>query len=624
MINDTRIIALCTSRANDNETYNFISTLNSLLVKQNWRIFVYHICSDYYWSSEDLSPDAAVYELIDYDIVDAIIIMDERIKSSRITNNIINNANKHQIPVFLIDKQNPNCYNFYFDYENGFETVVRHIVEEHGIRSLHFMAGIKGNEFSDTRLEIFKKVLAENNIKFSDDMVSYGLFWADPAREATHRLVKKGNLPKAIICANDIMAINVCSVLEEYGYSIPRDILVTGFDGIDEVFFMEPQITTAKCDYENLAGKVYQVLLDHFLGWKADKDNKIIPEFKCGQSCGCNNKQSIKDVFYYKRMNTRFYRYQDDVKTLSNLSQRLQNNLDFRKISILLDDPVLEDISIYINQSCSDETKNTENLRKTNTFDEDFIVIHNSIDTSLDGEIIERQNVYKDIDKLFSREVPIIFNAIYSLDTLFGFIMFYYKQPTLTNFGKITQTVTSLSIGVGGYVNIRNQKYLRKQLEHIYKVDSLTGLLNRSGFEAEFAIIRETTIASHEYFTAILSDSDGLKYINDTYGHITGDKAIAAVATAIKEACPDKALCVRIGGDEIMAVIPGKCDIDEIVRRINLGIELFNARKEIPCSISTSLGTFRTHLPAEMNFDTFVSRTDKEMYEMKKLHHSNI
>ncbi|MCR5292360.1 MAG: substrate-binding domain-containing protein [Eubacterium sp.] len=115
------------------------------------------------------------------------------------------------------------------------------------------MAGFKGNPFSIQREEVFKKILADNNIPFDDSMISYGEFWADPTREATKEILKRDVIPDAIICANDIMAINVSAVLQDNGYRVPEDVMVSGFDGFEEVFYVSPKIATSSCDTTLLA-----------------------------------------------------------------------------------------------------------------------------------------------------------------------------------------------------------------------------------------------------------------------------------------------------------------------------------------------------------------------------------
>lgn len=106
-----------------------------------------------------------------------------------------------------------------------------------------------------------------------------------------------------------------------------------------------------------------------------------------------------------------------------------------------------------------------------------------------------------------------------------------------------------MSIGVSGYINAKNQKFLHRKIENFYKYDSLTGLLNRNGFNNEFEI----------------------------YGHIAGDKAILMIAQALKKACPEDALVVRIGGDEMLAVLEGKIERELICEKIQNDLRLSGA-----------------------------------------------
>lgn len=643
MLNGTKIVAVCTSRIHDGATFDFVNELNNLLVEQNCRVFVYHICSDFYWENLGISADSAIFDLIDYRVADAVVIMDEKVKSQKITDKIIQDAKSNNVPVLIIDKIHPDGISLCFDYKKGFEKIVRHVIEDHKVRRPHFMAGIKGNQFSEDRQDVFKQVIEENGISFDESMVSYGRFWANPTREAMYKLIEQGNLPEAIICANDIMAINVCAVLEEYGYCIPEDIIVTGFDGIDEIEFMRSPLTSARCDYVQMATKVYELLLDCFLGWNVPKEHWVIPSLIKNASCGCQEKQIVKDINFYNRMNTRFYRYQDDIKKLSDISQKMQNCDTLEEMSELLSDSVLDQLSILVNESCIDETKNTNDLGGDYKFENKFVLLHHAEDKTEDLKFITREDIYVTFERILDKKVPILFNAISTLDCLFGYICFYFNQPDLTNYGKVTQIVTSMTAGVSGYMNVKNQKYLHKKLEDIYKYDSLTGLLNRKGFNLEFPEVKEKVLKNNGSIIAVLSDLDRLKMINDTYGHVVGDRAIVEIANALKYACPEDALVVRLGGDEMFAVIsdiPENSDKSSDIKSLNkeerlLNIKLniyekvaqyldkFNRTGELECKISSSLGIYITDLSSEMNFDFLVQQADKKLYEQKEEHHKS-
>ena len=118
--------------------------------------------------------------------------------------------------------------------------------------------------------------------------------------------------------------------------------------------------------------------------------------------------------------------------------------------------------------------------------------------------------------------------------------------------------------------------------------------------------------------TVVLADLDGLKFINDCYGHGEGDVAISTVAAALRHACPPQALCVRFGGDEMLAVIAGDCDEAEIRNKLDSFLTARNAEYEKPYEISASVGIYASQNPGELDFEELIKTSDKLMYEEKQ------
>ena len=113
--------------------------------------------------------------------------------------------------------------NISMNYKNGFAEMVRHVVQAHGCRDIYMMAGIEDDHFSEERIEAYKHVLTENGIAINEKRIGYGQFWDKPAREVTKALLKEGNLPEAIVCANDNMAIAVSDELQKAGIEVIYD-----------------------------------------------------------------------------------------------------------------------------------------------------------------------------------------------------------------------------------------------------------------------------------------------------------------------------------------------------------------------------------------------------------------
>ena len=79
MLFGRKIIALCTARVYDAGHHRFIRVLNDNLTKFNYRLFIYTLNTDLYWNEEETCAEKKVYDLIPYDKIDGVIIMDEKI-----------------------------------------------------------------------------------------------------------------------------------------------------------------------------------------------------------------------------------------------------------------------------------------------------------------------------------------------------------------------------------------------------------------------------------------------------------------------------------------------------------------------------------------------------------------
>ena len=620
MLNGRRLIALCTSRIYDPYIFSFVETLNNKLNEADCSLLIFTLNSDLYWRENELTAERAVFDIIPYDMVDAIILMDERIKSHSIATRIISRARRHQLPVIVVDGHYRNTVSINFDYRSGFEAVTRHIIEHHHSKRPHMIAGIKGNPFSDERIDVFKRVLSENNTAFDDSMLSYGEFWAHPAREATLNILKRDVLPDAIICANDIMAINVCDTLTSNGIDVPEQIMVSGFDGYDEVFFTSPKITTALCNYVLLSEATVATTLKCLNKEKAD-NQLITPKLIENESCGCPSCLShSKSVL--NRFNDESYRYQDDIREMNRISTRMQTSESPTEMAACLNDPDMQDLYVVINKKCFNVNHNMLLDPPGSLLHREYCLIYDS--SQPDQKIKKVRSILplhwsdEAIEEFLSGHYPLVFNALDYMDKPLGFICYAYKNLDITNYAKACSITNTISMGIGGYINMRYQKMLSEKVDEMYIRDSLTKLYNRIGFYNIYNKLKASPKNLGKPITVIMTDLNGLKYINDNYGHASGDNAIATSAAVLKKACPKRAICARFGGDELFAVILGECNTKAILGRMETLFNDFNDNSGLPYSVISSAGSHTEILTPDFDLSEALKIADSKMYVMKR------
>ena len=113
------------------------------------------------------------------------------------------------------------------------------------------------------------------------------------------------------------------------------------------------------------------------------------------------------------------------------------------------------------------------------------------------------------------------------------------------------------AVFLGQLSAVTQNKLLMTQLEKMANTDGLTGLYNRSFLNRELNKVIDHANRFHSIcFTVMMIDMNGLKSINDTYGHEKGDDAITCIASMLKRVCRSTDIVSRLGGDEFSVLMP--------------------------------------------------------------------
>jgi len=155
--------------------------------------------------------------------------------------------------------------------------------------------------------------------------------------------------------------------------------------------------------------------------------------------------------------------------------------------------------------------------------------------------------------------------------------------------------------------------------------DELTGLLNRRGFfQFSYARLKYMRRSTDIIPTVMFMDMDGLKHINDTYGHKEGDTAIHVLAKILKETLREEDIIGRMGGDEfiVLSLIKSPNDGEALIKRIRDNLDEYNSKKLHPYIVSASIGCIVLEDMSNECFEAAVLSADSVMYEEKKIKRS--
>lgn len=150
------------------------------------------------------------------------------------------------------------------------------------------------------------------------------------------------------------------------------------------------------------------------------------------------------------------------------------------------------------------------------------------------------------------------------------------------------------------------------QIEYLSYHDQLTGLYNRRFYEEELS---RMDTPRNLPFSLIMGDVNGLKLVNDSFGHVMGDELLKKAAKTIVKACRADDVVARLGGDEFVVLLPktDQLEAEEIINRIE---ELAKAEKVGTVELSISFG-FETKFNEEEEIQRIFKRAEDYMYRRK-------
>lgn len=622
MIKKYKIIALMTCRIHDRECYEFIYVLNKMLFKADCRLFVYNCSPRLNENIGEDDPQTSVYKIFDSSFADAVIIDANQIRNAALCEKIISRAREMNLPVISLGEIFAGCMNVMFEHHAAIEDIVTHLAQAHGVSDFHMIAGNKNNSFSDKRIDAFKRAVQKLNIPFNDSMVSYGDFWSDPAVAAVEKLMDQGRLPKAFVCANDHMAIAVSVYLQGRGIAVPEEVIVTGYDCLNTAFSSSPTITSACIKHETVSKTILNILSDIFGSGKRGGVVKVYPEAMFNESCGCKAPFKLDASFLFNNQTNLFNRFQNENIMLSETVSKIQKGKSFEEIArIMHSDNLMYAMCCLIKQEYTDESVNPEIEGERSgglfvLYDGDMIEYKKNLGEKFAPYYMPEKDIIPALDYYLDEGRCLIFTTLHYLGVTLGYLCFHFGDFAAGNYYKIPQTTSMLNNALGGLINQRYKLYLMRKMEQVSWSDTLTGLYNRRGFCAKYKSLIENL--GDEPLEVIMCDLDGLKYINDTFGHEEGDNAIQTAAAALKSVCPKDAVCTRFGGDEMLAVYPyGEKSGD--VREIFCGcLNKYNNESGKPYKVAASIGIYVTGKGERLSFEELVKKSDGLMYEEKK------
>ncbi|MDE6566786.1 MAG: GGDEF domain-containing protein [Lachnospiraceae bacterium] len=634
MLNDgSKVIAICS--ADNCAEYNtrFLRALHLEAGNFPFKVLFFACFSSLYQNEKHDQGESKIFQLMNHDLLDGIIMLSETIKNDDIRMQIANRAKEKNIPVVAIEHPIDGCYNIIYEYNHTISSLIEHLIVDHHYTRINFLAGLKGNSFSEERLQIYRDVLTKHQIPIEEERIGYGEFWAAPTKAVLDHFMQSDlPFPEAIVCSNDIMAITTIHYLMDAGYRIPEDVAVTGFDGIEEALDHVPPITTVQYDQEQTAHHAYQMLEDIFQGKTPPQTSYISSKIVYGTTCGCQKNTRNYNVLtrhLYDRLDSQHQFNEIQIAMAADLTDNDNFQGIFTNLMRYGDTFGATKYWLCIVDDFLDESEELadiifdDNSAKRGSYTSHMDLMLSCIYGQWqDTSHFQTTDLLPDLEEKLAGNDCLMFLPLHVLEQTIGYVALTYNPDTV-NMSFLYQLLMNISNALESTKIRQRQQNMITSLANKYIHDPMTGLYNRRGFYQKAQPLFDTCVQQKQMILVASVDLNGLKYINDTYGHADGDIAISTVGDTLSRITAENLTCARFGGDEFVAActIENAEDTTYIRTQILDYLNYYNHRSEKPYEVSASIGIVAVIPDSDITLDELIKYADEKMYEEKAIHH---
>lgn len=573
MVGKYKLIGVCTTKVHDESCTIFLQELFRSTVGTDYRMLIFNSFYDFYHGDEYDKGASSVYSIINYDVLDAIVIDDKRFFDKSIVNHIVAEAHKRLIPVLLLSEKREGCFSFDRKPEPAYKSLIRHVIEEHNAKKLYFIAGIKGEENTEFRLKCFRDVMNEHGLPCGDDVVFYGEYWDYPVYKIIDMLVSGRNIPDAFICANDSMAVAACDQLKRYGIKVPDDVIITGYDGLASVAYHNPRISTCEYNLSDLGASCFKMITDaienHADPYTLEKKYSV----KLSESCGCEGPNDLSYRDTASKLYALVHEMKEHEEVIYSWADKILDSTDLSIIGQNLYEHILAGSAVALNSDFLATVRKGIPTDPEHPFSNKMVVIscRKNDYTARNQEVFDLEEMSPDFLEGLEEPIMMIFQSIFVGPKVCGY--YIVKTPDIEYVAhKLHRVSRVMNIGFSTIVSRIEREHMTQGMSEDKARDPLTGLLTLVGLREKLE--QDEKEFTQKHFAISIYNMPRYKFISDNYGSAAIDEAVCLVTEALRMSNPKESLIARIA-DDTFAIVNLESSGKAISNIINDAVKVF-------------------------------------------------
>lgn len=601
----------------------------------------YGYCTDIFTTldGEDLGDygigEESILHLPDYREYDGIIFASDTYPCEALKTQIRDSLRRDcPCPVIEIASANYSFPTVFLENNRMTAGLVTHLAKVHHCRRICYLGCESQRFFSDSREQYYRSAMEEAGLAVGDDDVCICTISEAAIAEAFARFTADGTHPDAIVCYNDDMALMLMQTAINSGYRIPEDIAITGCDHTPAGQNAIPALTTVTFPVYELGERAVELLTQKLRGGS-------IPDVTCvnaapvyAGSCGCKEETGRDVVAFQQSLNRRIASLESAILESIRMSAAASHITDLEEGMDLIERYIqgIEHCREFYLCLYADWDSVSSSIRRLTAQDADTDAPSGETLLALairDGKRLPSCTFTRCLPHALLPEhlrrqssASYIYTPLFFEDKEFGYIALSYKDNQVEYHFQLVHWFSNINRMLHGICEAKCNHLMLHHLETIYTKDMLTGLYNRHGYLQNLNALITRAVSCGEDVTCFLFDLDGLKHINDTYGHAEGDFALQVIGQALSHVTRESDICAHFSGDEFYLVTSGctKKDADDLLAHVNEYLTNYNRLSTREYTISVSGGY--ASAPAVCGFDSqdidaLFSKADQQMYQRK-------
>lgn len=498
---------------------------------------------------QELYCENRIYDLILSEDLDSIILISESFVNDELRKYVTDYIFRKTVPVVVIGNTldgltASNCIYINTSDENDIKDVTNHLIEEHGLTDIHLLTGYDFVKASQLRVKGYKKALESHGIEYDPEKVFYGNFWMNSGEDMAEKYADGTiKLPEGIVCANDYMAYGLIDKFSELGISVPKDVMIAGYEFVGGRELHAPVLTTYQRNREALgraaAETVYNKLNGIDISFSPPR-GQIIKGGSC--TCGSDTCQLRKEL-KLARVKKDF----EHFNLFNPLDQKLTNARTLDEFMNICGSFQWQVRSVNDIMFCL-----YKNWYDAEAAPSEFISCRSIVPWS-DIPPFEMGKLC--IGEFLSHwDIPCVyyFTPLFCNDRMFGYSVLKYDCPD-TYDDIYRNWIKSVSNGLE-FLRMKNDiKYLTQCQNLSESRDTLTGMFNENGIRSLYQTVIDEDISAVMIILRVCLSSDTF---SDLDGKIA---AIVDAAEAVRQFCGSQEISGRVNDNTYICVIREDC-----------------------------------------------------------------